>query len=334
MRIPAAAITVAFLLSGCAGGRVYESNIRHVCLCAVKTVRANGYVVKEQDFQETAGTLVASFSIPDLKGTQMIGSLTNQAGSFIWNAWEHSKLNTGSRKRVRIEERVTVKFRATGGGLFSWLDWNSRNKTTIDLVADVTDYGKSDWVINRENRPREYRESLFAALAECLAGRQVIASALPKRPETMVVLAESASPKAGETSSVPKRDGTQPVVSSSIPSKTAPMRTNSPLTIVPVVRKNANETVAEPEKLQEGEVKEFMMSARGAYESGNYPGAIERFERVVATDPQNAEALGYLGASYHQMGRNSDAITVYEKYLKLVPGDYRTRQFVEEIKGK
>ena len=313
MRIPAAAITVAFLLSGCAGGRVYENNIRHVCLCAVKTVRANGYVVKEQDFQETAGTLVASFSIPDLKGTQMIGSLTNQAGSFIWNAWEHSKLNTGSRKRVRIEERVMVKFRATGGGLFSWLDWNSRNKTTIDLVADVTDYGKADWVINRENRPREYRESLFSALTDCLAGRQVVASVLPKRPEPMVVLAE-------------------PVISSSVPSKIAPIRTNSPLPIVPVVRKNANETVAEPEKLQEGEVKEFMMSARGAYESGDYPGAIEKFERVVATDPQNAEALGYLGASYHQLGRNGEAIIAYEKCLKLVPGDYRTAEFLEELK--
>ena len=86
--------------------------------------------------------------------------------------------------------------------------------------------------------------------------------------------------------------------------------------------------------MSEAEIREMLVSARGVYESGNYGGAVTALERVARADPQNAEALGYLGASYHQLGRKADAIRVYEQYLKLVPGDYRTRGFVEEMRKK
>jgi len=312
MRPMAAGLTAAFLLSGCAGGRVYDNNIRHVCLCAVKTVRANGYVVKEQDFQESAGTLVAAFSIPDLKGTQMVGNLAKQAGSFVWNAWEHTKLDTGSRKRVRIEERVIAKFKAQGGGLFSWIDWNSPSHTTVDLVADVTDYGKSDWVINREDRPKEYREALFTAITDCLAGRQVVAIAPQKRVEALVVVAEKP---------VMPVDTAKPVEK--------PVRTAGTHELP-----GGKVETAEPEKLGEAEIREMLASARGIYEAGNYAEAIKSLERVAKADTQNAEALGYLGASYHQVGMTAEAIAAYEQYMKLVPGDYRTAEFLEELKRK
>jgi hypothetical protein len=307
------AVLAALFLGGCAtGGHLYQNNIRHVCLCAVKTVRANGYVVKEQDFQESNGTLVAAFSVPDLKGTNMIGSLTKRAGSFIWNAWEHTKLDVGTTKRVRIEERVVAKFRATGGGLFGWLDWNSKTQTTVELTADITDYGAKDWVINREDRPRDYREALLTAMSDCLAGRQVTASALPARPR-LVVVEETAEP-------VPP----QPKVEEKKPKKKQVVASAQKVEVAPI----------EPEKLSESEIREMLVSARGAYDSGNFAGAIATLERVARADPQNAEALGYLGASYHQLGQDAEAVRVYEEYLKLVPGDYRTRQFVEELRGK
>lgn len=299
-------LLAGFLLAGCAGGRVYDNNIRHVCLCAVKAVRAHGYVVKEQDFKPSEGTLVAAFSVPDLLGTEMSGSMVKRAGAFVWNAWEHTKLDAGrgKGKRMRIEERVVAKFRASGGGLFSWIDWNSPNHTTVDLTADVTDYGKGDWVINREDRPKDYRESLFTALSDCLAGKQVVAMAPPKRAEPMVVVPE-------------------PVVA-----KTQVLPVTGGMSSTPVL------PAGEPGKLEEVEAREMLVSARGLYDSGNYQGAITNLERVAKADPQNAEALGYLGASYHQLGRNADAIRVYEQYLLLVPGDYRTREFVGELKGK
>ena len=314
MKLTACGLTAVILLSGCAGGRVYDNNIRHVCLCAVKTVRANGYAVKEQDFQESAGTLVAAFSVPDLKQTEMSGSLTKRAGAFIWNAWEHTKLDSGKGrgKRLRIEERVTVKFKATGGGLFSWIDWNSPSHTTVDLVADVTDYGKSDWVINREDRPKEYREALFTAITDCLAGRQVVAIAPQKRVEALVVVAEKP---------VMPVDTAKPVEK--------PVRTAGTHELP-----GGKVETAEPEKLGEAEIREMLASARGIYEAGNYAEAIKSLERVAKADTQNAEALGYLGASYHQVGMTAEAIAAYEQYMKLVPGDYRTAEFLEELKRK
>jgi len=316
---PGAAALAVFLLTGCAGGRVYENNIRHVCLCAVRTVRAHGYVVQEQDFNQSNGTLVAAFSIPDLKGTMMSGNLTNRAGAFIWNAWEHTKLDTGKGggKRVRIEERVVAKFKASGGGLLGWLDWNSGNRTTVNLTADVTDYGEGDWVFRRTDRDKAYRESLLKAVTDCLAGRQVVASAPPRLPEPEVMVVEPVP--AAQVVSAPGKPK-PPVVVRRPPVQVAKVAVPGP--------------EPEPEKLEEREVREMLVSARGSYDGGNYQDAIATLERVTRADPQNAEALGYLGAAYHQVGRNSDAVVVYERYLKLVPGDYRTRDFVEELRGK
>lgn len=51
-----------------------------------------------------------------------------------------------------------------------------------------------------------------------------------------------------------------------------------------------------------------------------------RFEKAVALDPDNAEALNNLGIALEQQGAFADARAAYEKALKLKPGNIYIQQ--------
>ena len=51
-----------------------------------------------------------------------------------------------------------------------------------------------------------------------------------------------------------------------------------------------------------------------------------RFERAVALDPENAQALNNLGVALEQQGDFAGARQAYEKALKLKPGDLYIQQ--------
>ena len=59
-----------------------------------------------------------------------------------------------------------------------------------------------------------------------------------------------------------------------------------------------------------------------ALEAGNYAGAIAYFERAVAADPRNANALNYLGYTYAEMGVKLDeAEALIRRALEIEPND-------------
>jgi cytochrome c-type biogenesis protein CcmH/NrfG len=75
-----------------------------------------------------------------------------------------------------------------------------------------------------------------------------------------------------------------------------------------------------------------LADGRKRYEDGAWPEAVADLESVVAAEPDNAEALGYLGAVYYQQKRIPESIAAYERYVSLVPSDLRTQEFLGEMK--
>ncbi len=89
---------------------------------------------------------------------------------------------------------------------------------------------------------------------------------------------------------------------------------------------------AAPVRLTPEELDEQLERGRKAYEAGKYEKTVQLLEIAIQTDPENPEALGYLGAANYQLGRYDRAVEMYERYLKIVPGDLRTEDFLREIK--
>jgi len=68
------------------------------------------------------------------------------------------------------------------------------------------------------------------------------------------------------------------------------------------------------------------------YEDGAWAEATAALESVLAAEPDNTEALGYLGAVYYQQKRIPESIAAYERYVSLVPSDTRTQEFLDELR--
>jgi len=79
------------------------------------------------------------------------------------------------------------------------------------------------------------------------------------------------------------------------------------------------------------EVGKVMQQARDAYNAGRYAEAAKLLRQVVAAEPLNAEALGYLGGACYQLGDLDEAIRAYKTYVKLVSSDIRARDFLDRI---
>lgn len=300
--LPAAAALASLLAAGCAGGRIYYRGINHSYLCAVRVARVNGYVIRTQDFKPYRGTLVAARSVPDPQATVITRSLFERVSEILGNTLEHRKLEMGkgTANRLRTEDRIIVDFKATGGGV-GWLDWGARDRTMVKVKADVTQYGKDDWIIRRKGREKAFVRSFHVMMDDCLRGA-AMAETLPAAPPEKGP-EETTAPAAGkEERAVPA------------PAPTAAGRVAPP------------KPAFDPEQVLE--------KARQDYERGAYRDAAEGLEKVLSVEAQNAEALGYLGAAYYQMGRLEDSAAAYERYLVIVPADAQTREFVDGLKSQ
>ncbi len=298
----------AACLAGCAGGQVYENGINHVYLCTVRVVRDHGYQVRQQDFRESKGKLVAARSTPDPLETPVKRGFFRRAAEVAGNLLEHGKLEFYddylAGNRIRTDKRVVAAFKSCG-----FLGWRSGKRTRVKLSMDVTDYGREDWVIKRERFSREASGAVYASLGECLtapgrAGR-------PRAAQQPVTVSAEPAPPAG---------GAQ--------AEEAPPAASLPAAGL------KKETEPAPKALTVEEIEATIAQGRAAYEKGDFRKTLELLELVIAIDASNAEALGYLGAACYQTGRKDDAIRMYERYIAVVPSDARTREFLERLKSE
>ena len=324
----AAALGVAVVAlggAGCAGSRTYPNGIKHCYLCAVKVARQNGYEIREQDFHEVSGDLLAARSTPDPKETPVSRGFFRRFKEVFWNLWENGKFELWDEdiaaSRVRIEERLATSFSTRRSGPLGWLGVTRKNETRIKVALDLTDYGREDWVIRRAPLTPAVHERMYKQIADCLGyasptayltaakiARTVPPPAAPEQPAMVVAAAPSAT-----TVSVSE----------------APVAVAEPGVSASVETPRATASVA---PLSADAAAALLVKARTAYEAGKYDEAIPALERIVASDPDSAEAFGYLGAAYYQRRRLDDAIRAYTEYVRLVPSDLRTQSFIDEIR--
>ncbi len=291
---------------------MYPNGINHLYLCAVRAVRAHEYQVREQDFKINSGTLIAARSTPDPKATRMHRGFFRRSWEVLWNLWEHGRFETWDKnlaqRRVRTEERVIVKFRA-GSGWLRWLGWSSKKNTTVKLKADVTDYGGEDWVIRRKHREQALHEQLHRTMQDCLGASGPSRYAAKEKSPTPVTVAPADLAPHAQAEAPPPR--AEPSEAGEIKPASTPAMTPPAASV---------------------ELATMLADGRQAYEQGEYQEAISALETVTAVEPGNTEALAYLGASHYQLGQLDSAINAYARYVKLVSSDYRTQEFLEELR--
>ncbi len=63
----------------------------------------------------------------------------------------------------------------------------------------------------------------------------------------------------------------------------------------------------------------------------NYEAAIPLLQKVVASDPQDADAYNYLGYTHRQLGKMEDAVGFYEKALAIDPEHLSANEYLGEL---
>jgi len=311
--------------AGCSGARTYPNGINHCYLCAVKVARLNGYQLREQDFHPKAGDLAAARSVPDPKEEKLSRGFFRRFWEVLWNLWEHGKFELWdddvAGARVKTEQRFTVSFTSRIRGPLGWLGVSRARETRLSIDLDITDYGREDWVIGRKKLDPAERERMYRQVTDCLA----FAS-----PTAYLTAAKKARVEAAAPGQPTAQGGTEPAVATApaaVPGQpTAQGGTEPAVATAPATAPTG------PAPLTAEAITELLNQGRGSYEAGKYDEAIPLLERVIAADPENAEAFGYLGAAYYQRRRLDDAIRAYEAYLRLVPSDQRTRSFLEVMR--
>lgn len=73
------------------------------------------------------------------------------------------------------------------------------------------------------------------------------------------------------------------------------------------------------------------VDAKKLIDTGNFAGAVPLLEKVVSTDPKNADAFNYLGYSQRKSGNKEGALTSYRKALALVPEHRGANEYLGEL---
>jgi tetratricopeptide (TPR) repeat protein len=66
--------------------------------------------------------------------------------------------------------------------------------------------------------------------------------------------------------------------------------------------------------------------------SGNYQGALERFQDAMANDPTNVDAIFGLAEAQQMLKKNADAARNYQLYLDIVPNGPKAKQAMKALK--
>jgi tetratricopeptide (TPR) repeat protein len=66
--------------------------------------------------------------------------------------------------------------------------------------------------------------------------------------------------------------------------------------------------------------------------SGNYQGALERYQDAMANDPTNVDAIFGLAETQQILKKNADAARNYQLYLDIVPNGPKSKQAMKALK--
>jgi len=66
--------------------------------------------------------------------------------------------------------------------------------------------------------------------------------------------------------------------------------------------------------------------------SGNYQGALERYQDAMANDPTNVDAIFGLAEAQQMLKNNADAARNYQLYLDIVPNGPKSKQAMKALK--
>jgi tetratricopeptide (TPR) repeat protein len=66
--------------------------------------------------------------------------------------------------------------------------------------------------------------------------------------------------------------------------------------------------------------------------SGNYQGALERYQDAMANDPTNVDAIFGMAETQQMLKNNADAARNYQLYLDIVPNGPRSKQAMKALK--
>jgi len=66
-------------------------------------------------------------------------------------------------------------------------------------------------------------------------------------------------------------------------------------------------------------------------DAGNFDPAIEKLNEELDNDPENADILSLLGFSYRKTGRFDDALTYYQRALKIEPKHRGANEYLGQL---
>jgi tetratricopeptide (TPR) repeat protein len=67
-------------------------------------------------------------------------------------------------------------------------------------------------------------------------------------------------------------------------------------------------------------------------DSGNYQGALDRYQDAMANDPTNVDAIFGLAEAQQMLKKNADAARNYQLYLDIVPNGPKSKQAMKALK--
>ena len=73
------------------------------------------------------------------------------------------------------------------------------------------------------------------------------------------------------------------------------------------------------------------VKAERAVKDKDYKGAIGLLEKVVASEPRNANALNYLGYSHRNLGEREKALGYYKRALDIEPNHLGANEYLGEL---
>ena len=73
---------------------------------------------------------------------------------------------------------------------------------------------------------------------------------------------------------------------------------------------------------QKNSIYQFFENGKSLYEQGNYEEAIKWFDKALAIDPNQVDALNNKGFALDSLGQHDEAIKWFHKALAIDPNDY------------
>src|SRR6202012_2621669 len=95
-----------------------------------------------------------------------------------------------------------------------------------------------------------------------------------------------------------------------------------------------DDVLSVPAKIEEdpARAKKDTEVGRFYFTSGNYQGALARYQDAATYDPTNVDAIFGLAESQRMLKKNADAARNYQLYLDIVPNGPKSKQAMKALK--